>query len=76
VINSHATGADLCARCWRGPASRTLRTCQGGGRLAKGAKPDALAAFLMAVLPGLAMQAKVGIGRTTLKAVADQALAI
>jgi hypothetical protein len=28
------------------------------------------------VLPGLAMQAKVGIGRTTLKAVADQALAI
>lgn len=45
------------------------------GDLPKGARPAALAAFLVAVLHGLAVQAKAGIGRTMLKAVADQALA-
>ncbi len=44
------------------------------GDLPKTARPDALAAFLMAVLHGMAVQAKAGFSRDRLRAVADQAL--
>jgi AcrR family transcriptional regulator len=44
------------------------------GDLPKTARPDALAAFLMAVLHGMAVQAKAGFSRDMLRAVADQAL--
>ena len=39
------------------------------------AKPDALAAFVMAVTHGMAVQAKAGFSRDMLEAVAEQALA-
>ena len=45
------------------------------GDLPKSAKCDVLAAFVMAVLHGMAVQAKAGFSRDRLKAVADQALA-
>ncbi|MNL50015.1 hypothetical protein D3C87_1729950 [compost metagenome] len=45
------------------------------GDLPPTAKPHALAAFLMAVLHGIAVQAKAGFPRETLEAVAEQALA-
>ncbi len=45
------------------------------GDLPRTASADTLAAFLMAVLHGMAVQAKAGFGRDTLRAVADQALA-
>ncbi len=44
------------------------------GDLPASAKPDALAAYLMAVLHGMAVQAKAGFSRGTLEAVAEQAL--
>ncbi|WP_117193328.1 TetR/AcrR family transcriptional regulator [Rhizobium terrae] len=44
------------------------------GDLPETTKPDALAAFLMAVLHGMAVQAKAGFSRETLEAVAEQAL--
>tara|TARA_R110002020_G_scaffold134252_36_gene299744 strand:- start:8585 stop:9166 length:582 start_codon:yes stop_codon:yes gene_type:complete len=44
------------------------------GDLPQSAKPAALAAFLMAVLHGMAVQAKAGFDRATLEAVAEQAL--
>lgn len=44
------------------------------GDLPEAAKPEALAAFLMAVLHGMAVQAKAGFSRDALKAVAEQAL--
>lgn len=44
------------------------------GDLAETAKPDALAAFVMAVTHGMAVQAKAGFSRTMLEAVAEQAL--
>jgi len=44
------------------------------GDLAPTAKPAALAAFVMAVLHGMAVQAKAGFSRATLEAVVDQAL--
>ncbi|RWX76057.1 TetR/AcrR family transcriptional regulator [Neorhizobium lilium] len=44
------------------------------GDLPQTARPDALAAFLMAVLHGMAVQAKAGFSRDILKAVAEQAL--
>jgi AcrR family transcriptional regulator len=44
------------------------------GDLPGTAKPDVLAAFLMAVMHGMAVQAKAGFGRDTLTAVAEQAL--
>ncbi|MGJ7036855.1 AcrR family transcriptional regulator [Shinella sp. BE166] len=44
------------------------------GDLPETAKPDALAAFLMAVLHGMAVQAKAGFSRDVLEAVAEQAL--
>ncbi len=47
---------------------------QAEGDLAKTAKPAALAAFVMAVLHGMAVQAKAGFSRQTLEAVVDQAL--
>ena len=43
------------------------------GDLPETSKPDALAAFLMAVLHGMAVQAKAGFSRETLEAVAEQA---
>ena len=44
------------------------------GDLPKTAKSDALAAFVMAVLHGMAVQAKAGFSRKMLEAVAEQAL--
>lgn len=44
------------------------------GDLPQDAKPDALAAFLMAVLHGMAVQAKAGFAAETLKTVAELAL--
>jgi len=46
------------------------------GDLPETAKPDVLAAFLMAVLHGMAVQAKSGFSRDMLEAVAEQALAV
>lgn len=45
------------------------------GDLPETAKPDALAAFVMAVTHGMAVQAKAGFSRDMLKEVAEQALA-
>ncbi|MFD2264729.1 TetR/AcrR family transcriptional regulator [Lacibacterium aquatile] len=45
------------------------------GDLPETAKPDVLAAFVMAVLHGMAVQAKAGFSSDVLKAVAEQALA-
>ncbi len=44
------------------------------GDLPEQAKPDALAAFVMAITHGMAVQAKAGFSHDMLKAVADQAL--
>jgi AcrR family transcriptional regulator len=44
------------------------------GDLPRTAKPDVLAAFLMAVTHGMAVQAKAGFSRDMLEAVAEQAL--
>lgn len=44
------------------------------GDLPETARPEALAAFLMAVLHGMAVQAKAGFTREMLEAVAEQAL--
>lgn len=44
------------------------------GDLPETAKPEALAAFVMAVLHGMAVQAKAGFSREMLEAVAEQAL--
>jgi AcrR family transcriptional regulator len=44
------------------------------GDLTDTAKPDALAAFIMAVTHGMAVQAKAGFSRQMLEAVAEQAL--
>lgn len=45
------------------------------GDLPETAKPDALAAFVMTVAQGIAVQAKAGSSRDALEAVAEQALA-
>ena len=45
------------------------------GDLPQTARPDVLAAFIMAVLHGMAVQAKAGFSRDMLDAVAEQALA-
>lgn len=47
---------------------------QAEGDLPASSKPAALAAFLMAVMHGIAVQAKAGFSRETLAAVAEQAL--
>ncbi|WP_306395787.1 TetR/AcrR family transcriptional regulator [Telluria beijingensis] len=47
---------------------------QAEGDLPASARPDALAAFVMALLHGMAIQAKAGFGREMLDAVVDQAL--
>ncbi|WP_420963239.1 TetR/AcrR family transcriptional regulator [Brucella sp. IR073] len=44
------------------------------GDLPEAARPDALAAFVMAVTHGMAVQAKAGFSREMLEAVAEQAL--
>jgi AcrR family transcriptional regulator len=51
-----------------------LERAKAEGDLPETAKPDALAAFVLAVLHGIAVQAKAGFSRDTLEAVADQAL--
>lgn len=51
-----------------------LERAKADGDLPETAKPDALAAFVMAVLHGMAVQAKAGFGRDMLYAVAEQAL--
>lgn len=52
-----------------------LEAAKAAGDLPEGADPAALAAFLMAVMHGMAVQAKAGLPRETLLAVAEQALA-
>lgn len=47
---------------------------QAEGDLPASARPDALAAFVMALLHGMAIQAKAGFERDKLNAVVDQAL--
>lgn len=51
-----------------------LERARAEGDLPETAKPEALAAFVMAVLHGMAVQAKAGFSRDTLEAVAEQAL--
>jgi AcrR family transcriptional regulator len=51
-----------------------LERAKAEGDLPETAKPDALAAFIMAVTHGMAVQAKAGFSRQTLEAVAEQAL--
>jgi AcrR family transcriptional regulator len=51
-----------------------LERAKGEGDLAETAEPDVLAAFVMAVLHGVAVQAKAGFSRTVLEAVVNQAL--
>ncbi len=66
VIESRAAGeAQVRERFERAKAE---------GDLPETAKPDVLAAFLMAVTHGLAVQAKAGFSRDMLEAVAEQAL--
>lgn len=52
-----------------------LERAQAEGDLPGDASPEALAAYLMAVLHGMAVQAKAGFSRDKLQAVARQALA-
>jgi AcrR family transcriptional regulator len=66
LINVRAAGeAQLRERFERAKAD---------GDLPETAKPDALAAFVMAVLHGMAVQAKAGFSRDMLDAVVEQAL--
>lgn len=51
-----------------------LERAKAEGDLPETARPDALAAYLMAILHGMAVQAKAGLGRDMLEAVAEQAL--
>jgi AcrR family transcriptional regulator len=51
-----------------------LERAKAEGDLPATARPDALAAFMMAVLHGMAVQAKAGASRDVLEAVAEQAL--
>jgi AcrR family transcriptional regulator len=52
-----------------------LEQARAEGDLPETAKPDALAAFVLAVIHGIAVQAKAGFSRDKLRAVAEQALA-
>lgn len=52
-----------------------LQRAKAEGDLPEAARPEALAAFVMAVLHGMAVQAKAGFPRAMLEAVAEQALA-
>lgn len=66
LIEAREMGAaQLCKRFERAKAE---------GDLPQTAKPAALAAFVMAVLHGMAVQAKAGFSRETLETVAEQAL--
>lgn len=51
-----------------------LEKAREEGDLPSSSKPEAVTAFVMAVLHGMAVQAKAGFGRDILTAVADQAL--
>jgi len=51
-----------------------LERAKADGDLPETARPEALAAFVMAVSHGMAVQAKAGFGRDMLEAVAEQAL--
>jgi AcrR family transcriptional regulator len=63
---------------FRGAGETQLRErferAKAEGDLPPNAKPDALAAFVMAVLHGMALQAKAGFSSEKLRGVADQAL--
>jgi hypothetical protein len=52
-----------------------LERAKAEGDLPETARPEALAAFVMAVLHGMAVQAKAGATHATLEAVVEQALA-
>lgn len=52
-----------------------LELAQAEGDLPETARPEALASFVMAVLHGMAVQAKAGFGREKLEAIAEQAMA-
>lgn len=67
LIEARAAGeAQLRAR---------LERAQAEGDLPETARPEALAGFVMAVLHGMAVQAKAGFDRARLEAIAEQALA-
>jgi len=51
-----------------------LERAKAEGDLPETAKPDALAAFVLALLHGMAVQAKAGFSRDILEAIAEQAL--
>jgi len=84
VINGVLAGSDeaepvrQCLIEARATAEQQLRErferAKVEGDLSENAKPAALAAFLMAVLHGMAVQAKAGFSREALEAVAEQAL--
>jgi len=67
LIDARA-GAELQLR-------QRLERAKAEGDLPEKARPDALAAFVMAVAHGMAVQAKSGFSREMLEAVAEQALA-
>ena len=53
---------------------KRFERAQAEGDLPASARPDALAAFVMALLHGMAIQAKAGFERDMLNAVVEQAL--
>ena len=59
----------------QGRLRKRFERAQAEGDLPETAKPDALAAFVMTVTQGIAVQAKAGLSRAMLEAVAEQALA-
>lgn len=68
LIDARAVGeVQLCER---------FEQAKREGDLPETASPEALAAFVLAVLHGMAVQAKAGFSRETLRTVADQALSM
>lgn len=53
-----------------------LERAQAEGDLPEAAKPEVLATFVLAILHGMAVQAKAGFDRQTLEAIAEQALTV
>jgi AcrR family transcriptional regulator len=66
VVESRAVG--------QGQVRERFARAKAEGDLPESANPDALAAFLMAVTHGMAVQAKAGFSREMLESVAEQAL--
>ena len=64
----------MLARLVEAQLRERFERAKAEGDLPETAKPDALAAFVMAVSHGMAVQAKAGFSRDMLEAVAEQAL--